>query len=206
MARDRKPQDRRGPNRPARRDGRPPRPSGDERLSRFLAFVLRHHPEEANLTLDEQGSASLDELADAVRKRPGLESMTREQIERLATTQSPPRFEILGDRIRARYGHTLPQGIRFEPADPPETLFHGTTAEVADQVLTEGLQPSGRQYVHLSLDTPAAREIGRRHTPQPVILRIDTESARKAGARFYPAGPAVWISDPIPPECITRLE
>jgi len=206
MASDRKPHDRRGADRPPRRDGRPPRPSGDERLSRFLAFVLRHHPEEANLTMDEDGTVGLDELAEAVRTRPGLESMTRGEIERLVTAQSPPRFEILGDRIRARYGHTLPRQVRFEPADPPETLFHGTTAEVAEHVLTEGLQPSGRQYVHLSVDTPAAREIGQRHTPQPVILRIDTESARKAGARFYPTGPAVWLSDPIPPECITRLE
>jgi len=157
------------------------------------------------LALDEYGAAGIEELVAAVRARPGLESITRERIERLAATQSPPRFEILGDRIRARYGHTLPRPIRFEPADPPETLFHGTTAEIADQILTEGLQPSGRQYVHLSVDTPAAREVGRRHTPQPIILRIDTESARKAGARFYPAGPAVWLSDPIPPECITRL-
>ena len=186
--------------------GGPRRQSVDERLSRFLAFVLRHHPEEANLTLDEHGAAGIEELVAAVRARPGLESITRERIERLVTGQSPPRFEILGDRIRARYGHSITQPIRYEPADPPDVLFHGTSPETAETILTEGLKPTQRQYVHLSSDTPTAREVGGRHCPEPVILRIDTASARKAGVRFYPAGPTVWLSDPLPPECITRAE
>ena len=190
---------------PQSRKGRP-RLSVDERLSRFLAFVLRHHPEEANLALDASGAADIEELVVAVRARPGLESITRERIERLVTGQSAPRFELLGDRVRARYGHTITQPIRYEPADPPDVLFHGTSPETAEKILTEGLQPTPRQYVHLSTDTPAARAVGGRHCPQPVILQIDTASARKAGVRFYPAGPAVWLSDPLPPECITRAE
>ena len=195
-----------GPHQPPRsREGRP-RLSADERISRLLAFVLRHHPEEANLALDEYGAAGIEELVAAVRARPGLESITREQIERLVTGQSPPRFEILGDRIRARYGHSLAQPVRYEPAEPPDTLFHGTSPETAETILTEGLKPTQRQYVHLSSDTPTAREVGARHCPEPVILQIDTVSARKTGVRFYPAGPTVWLSDPLPPECITRAE
>jgi len=195
-----------GPRQPPRsREGRP-RPSVDERLSRFIAFVLRHHPEEANLALDEYGAAGIEELVAAVRARPGLEFITRERIERLVTGQSPPRFEILGDRIRARYGHSLAQPVRYEPAEPPDNLFHGTSPETAETILTEGLKPTQRQYVHLSSDTLAARAVGGRHCPEPVILQIDTVSARKAGVRFYPAGPTVWLSDPLPPECITRAE
>jgi putative RNA 2'-phosphotransferase len=158
------------------------------------------------LALDEYGAAGIEELVAAVRARPGLESITRKQIERLVTGQSPPRFEILGDRIRARYGHSLAQPFRYEPAEPPDALFHGTSPEIAETILTEGLKPIQRKYVHLSPDTPAAREVGGRHCTEPVILQIDTASARKAGVRFYPAGPTVWLSDPIPPECITRAE
>jgi putative RNA 2'-phosphotransferase len=178
----------------------------DERLSRLLAFVLRHHPEEADLALDEYGAAGIEELVAGGGARPGLESITRERIERLVADQSPPRFEILGDRIRARYGHSLAQPIRYEPADPPDVLFHGTSPETAETILTEGLKPAQHQYVHLSSDTPTAHEVGSRHCPEPVILQIDTASARKGGVRFYPAGPTVWLSDPIPPECITRAE
>jgi len=183
------------------------RPSGDERLSRFLAFVLRHHPEEIGLELDERGACDLEALLEGVRQRPGLERVTREQVERVATTGAgAARFAIEEGRIRARYGHSLDQPIRYEVADPPPMLFHGTTPETAEQVLADGLSAGQRQRVHLSVDTPAAREVGRRRCPEPVVLQVDTECAAKADVRFYRGGPAVWLADDIPPECITRAE
>lgn len=200
-------QDKRGgrPPRGAHR-GRPAPLPVDERLSRFLAYVLRHHPEDAGLVLDERGSADLDPLVDAVRARPGLEDITRERLVALVTEQAAQRFELIGDRVRARYGHSLAQPIQYEPADPPPDLFHGTDRADADQILAEGLKPAQRQYVHLSADTPAAREVGRRHSDDPAVLRIDTGRARQAGVRFYPAGAVVWLADAIPPDCITEVE
>jgi len=198
-----------GAARPPLRHGRPrpPERSREERLSRFLAFVLRHHPEEANLTLDEQGSVDLDTLAAAISSNPGFETVTRQQIEGLvASGPAAQRFEITGNRIRARYGHTLPQAIEYEVAQPPDFLFHGTTPESADAILAEGLKPIERQRVHLSVDTPAAREVGRHRCPDPVVLRIDTVCAQKGGAKFYCGGPAVWLSDEIAVQCITRVE
>jgi putative RNA 2'-phosphotransferase len=192
-------------DRDARR-GRPARLSVDEQLSRFLAFVLRHHPEEIGLALDEQGAADIDELLLRIRTRPGFASVTHEQIEQLAAGPSAVRFEVRGNRLRARYGHSLPQLIQYEPATPPADLFHGSTPEAAEQILAEGLKVVQRQRVHLSVDTPAAREVGRRRCPDPVVLRIDTACAAKAGIRFYHAGPAVWLSDDIPPECLSRVE
>jgi putative RNA 2'-phosphotransferase len=159
------------------------------------------------VTLDERGAADLDVLAEGVKTRRGFENITREEIEQLAATgPAAVRFEIIGNRIRARYGHTLPQAIQYEPAQPPKDLFHGTTPENAQTILADGLKPAERQRVHLSVDAPAAREVGRRRCPDPVILRIDTAAARKAGVQFYPGGPAVWLSDALPPKCITRVE
>jgi len=187
------------------RRGRPP--SGEERLSRFLAFVLRHHPEEIGLELDERGACDLEALLEGLRRRPGFERVGREQIEHLAASgPGAVRFAIEEGRIRARYGHSLAQPIRYEAAEPPALLFHGTTPETAEQVLAEGLTAGQRQRVHLSADTPAAREVGRRRCPQPIVLQVDTECAAKAGVRFYLGGPAVWLADDIPPECITRAE
>jgi len=188
-----------------RRGGRP-RASRDERLSRFLAFVLRHHPEEIGLALDERGAADLDAAVESIRARSGFKDVTREGLERLASGPSATRFEICDSRIRARYGHSLPQLIQYDPATPPPELFHGSTPEAADPILAEGLKAGQRQRVHLSVDTPAAREVGHRRSPNPVILRIDTAGAAKAGVRFYQAGPSVWLSDDIPPECISRVE
>jgi len=194
--------------RPGRGSRQPRRPaSGEERLSRFLAFVLRHHPEEVDLELDEHAACDLDRLVEAIQKGPGFGSVTREQIERLvASGPAAARFEIKDGRIRARYGHSLEQPVAYDPADPPPFLFHGTTPEAAEEVLGEGLKAGQRQRVHLSVDTPAAREVGCRRCPDPVILRIDTETAAKADVRFYRGGPAVWLADDIPPECIMRTE
>jgi putative RNA 2'-phosphotransferase len=176
-------------------------------MSRFLAFVLRHHPEEAGLELDDRGSVDLDAMVEGMRARPGFEAITRDKIEHLAATdEGAARFEIQDNRIRARYGHSLAQAIQHEPADPPADLFHGTTPDSAEQILAEGLKPGDRQRVHLSVDTPAAREVGGRRCTDPVILRIDTAGAAKAGVRFYPAAPTVWLSDDIPPQCIFRAE
>jgi len=194
------------PRRRGRRDGRPER-SGEERLSRFLAYVLRHHPEEAGIDLDEHGATDLDALVETLRGQPGFADITREQIEALVASESASqRFEIRENRIRARYGHSLAQPIQYEPAEPPEFLFHGTTPQDAETILVEGLNPGERQRVHLSIDMPASREVGRRRSREPVILQIDTASARKGGVQFYRGGPTVWLSDTIPPECITRAE
>jgi putative RNA 2'-phosphotransferase len=149
----------------------------------------------------------MDALTAAISGTPGFEEVTRQRIEGLVSAgPAAQRFEIIGNCIRARYGHTLPQAIEYEPADPPEFLFHGTTPGNADTILSEGLRPIERQRVHLSVDTPAAREVGRRRCPDPVILRIDTVCAQKGGAKFYRGGPAVWLSDEIAPQCITRVK
>ena len=181
-------------------------PTSDEHLSRFLAFVLRHHPEEIGLTLDDQGWADLDPLLEGVHTRRGFEAVTREHVERLLETLGAARFELQGGRVRARYGHTLPQAIRYEPSTPPAGLFHGTTPEAVEQILADGLRAGDRQRVHLSVDTPAAREVGQRRCPDPVIFRVDTAAARRAGVAFYHAGPTVWLSDDVPPQYITRVE
>jgi putative RNA 2'-phosphotransferase len=168
--------------------------------------VLRHHPEEIDLALDETGSADLEAVVAGLRARPGFAETTRDHIERLvADGPGASRFEITDDRIRARYGHSLPQLVAYAPADPPEDLFHGTSPESAEMILAGGLKAGDRQRVHLSVDTPAAREVGLRRSPSPVILRIDTASASGAGIQFYQAAPSVWLSDDIAPEHITRV-
>jgi putative RNA 2'-phosphotransferase len=181
--------------------------SNEERLSRLLAFILRHHPEEVRVTLDAQGGVDLDVLATAISSQPSFEAVTRRQIvDFVSSGPAAQRFEIIGNRIRARYGHTLPQAVEYEAAEPPEFLFYGTEPSAAETILTEGLKPLDRQRVHLSVDTPAAREVGRRRCSTPVILRIDTVCAQKGGAKFYCGGPAVWLSDEIAAQCITRAE
>ena len=188
-----------------RQDG--PAPSPDERLGRFLAYVLRHHPEKIALELDQKGSADIDALVQALQQRSSFKDASRKAIERLATSAvSGQRFEIIENRIRARYGHSLPQPVEYESASPPPVLFHAATEEAARIIIKDGLKGDLRRRVHLSTDVAAARTVGLRRTPAPVILRVDAARAAKAGVKFYPGGPAVWLSDNIAPDCISRTE
>ena len=75
---------------------------------------------------------------------------------------SKQRFAVEGGRIRARYGHSVPLAISYEYAEPPATLYHGTSEANLASILREGLLPMGRQKVHLSADTETARQVGLR--------------------------------------------
>jgi putative RNA 2'-phosphotransferase len=70
------------------------------------------------------------------------------------------RFELYEGKIRALYGHSLPEKVLKVPGEPPAVLFHGTSSRLMKQIRHEGLKPMRRQYVHLSVDekTNAKRE------------------------------------------------
>ena len=42
-----------------------------------------------------------------------------------------------------------------------------------------------RQYVHLSVDTETATQVGKRRDNQPVVLEINTKKAMENGIPFY---------------------
>src|SRR5207247_8471664 len=57
--------------------GRSARPDDrTERLSRFLALVLRHKPDSVGIALDSSGFAEIEELANAIAAQPGCTSVT----------------------------------------------------------------------------------------------------------------------------------
>lgn len=112
------------------------------------------------------------------------------------------RLEIVGERIRAMYGHSFPMQIKYEEETPPAMLYHGTAKRFLDSIKKEGLKPMSRQYVHLSEDTETAKMVGKRRDFDPVILYIDTAEAIKAGVKFYRANDKVWLCKELPPQFI----
>ena len=85
---------------------------------------------------------------------------------------------------------------------PPKVLYHGTARRFVSSILTTGLQPMIRQYVHLSQDVETAKQVGMRHDTQPVILMINAQSAFQDGVAFYLGNEKVWLSETIPPQYI----
>ena len=173
-------------------------------LSKEISYALRHAPWEYELELDEQGFVPIAQLLHALNESGAYEcEVTQADLEQIIASSDKKRHEITGDKIRALYGHTVPQIIKKEPGIPPAVLYHGTTHRALPQILQDGLKPMRRQYVHLSIDVETATRVGKRRDPEPVILKIDTEAAQKAGIQFYIGNDKVWLCNRVPKECIT---
>lgn len=171
----------------------------DVRLSRTISHALRHEPWLYELELDDEGWVALAALLTALRGQEGeWREVSVQDVERIIATSDKRRFELRDGRIRAFYGHSTPQKLKKRSAVPPAVLFHGTSPAAAEVILTGGLLPMTRQYVHLSVDQETASQVGRRKAEQPVILRVAAGEADAAGVPFYEGNEKVWLADHVP--------
>ncbi|SRR5579871_5127167 len=172
-------------------------------LSRTVSHALRHEPWLYELELDDAGWVGVDALLAALRaEKPGWAALSEADLAEMMAQADKRRYELRDRKIRALYGHSTPQKLSREAAEPPAILFHGTAPETVGRIRNEGLQPMGRQYVHLSVDTHTAEQVGRRKAKAPVILRVRAGEAHRAGMLFYRGNDLVWLADVIAPEFI----
>jgi len=169
------------------------------RLSRLLALVLRHRPDEVGLTLDEGGFAPVEAVARALAGQRGWELLTTSDLLALADAD-PRRYEVRDGRIRARYGHTITVEQPGEPALPPEWLYYGAAPAAAAHMRADGLRPNDRRHVHMSTTPSDALAVGRRHTPDALAVVIFARRAHAAGIEFRRAGQALFLTGHVPPE------
>ncbi|MBW4084384.1 RNA 2'-phosphotransferase [Paenibacillus sp. S150] len=174
-------------------------------LSKFMTKLLRHTPAEYGLPLDpEDGSCLLKDLLSIVTADPKWTGITQADIRQVVGNSGKQRFAIQEERIRARYGHSHAK-LTYEPGTPPPVLYHGTHQAALPAILKEGLQPTGRQYVHLSAGLHFAGLAGSRRG-KLVLLTVDTVKAAQMGVTCYYAGNEVWLAEPLPPACIALRE
>jgi putative RNA 2'-phosphotransferase len=175
------------------------------KLSKFLSLILRHQPERFALAIDGDGWASLPEVMEILKGLPNFRWVTRADVMTVVEEGSGDdkrRFEVEGNRIRARYGHSFAQPILYEPCTPPSILYHGTSQRALAAIRREGLRPMGRQYVHLSPDPETATRVGARHDERPVILTVRAAKAHAAGVVFHQADEAVYLAKHVPVEFV----
>lgn len=175
------------------------------RRSKFLSLVLRHQPELIGIALDPAGWVDIDELI----QRCGAHghALTREVVEEIVATSPKRRFAISEDgrRIRANQGHSVDVELGYEPAVPPDILYHGTVEASLVGIRATGLEKRARHHVHLSPDEATARTVGMRRG-RPVILRIAAGRMVADGHVFHVSANGVWLVDAVPPEYISFPE
>lgn len=165
-----------------------------KKTSKFLSYVLRHHPELIDLNLDENGWANVDELITKLTN--DSQKFTFEELDEIVQTNDKKRFIFNEDktRIRANQGHSIDINLALIPQQPPEFLYHGTAQSNIESILENGIEKRNRQHVHLSQDKETATKVGMRHG-KPIILVINTKEMSEDGIEFYLSENDVWLTD-----------
>lgn len=173
--------------------------------SKFLSYILRHHPESIGIELDSEGWTDINTLLQqaAQHNRP----ISRDLLDEVVANNNKQRFTLSADgtRIHAAQGHSTAQVcIQHQAIEPPEILYHGTASHFVASILREGLRSGSRHHVHLSADVATATQVGQRHG-KPIVLQIKAAALHRAGHAFYLSDNHVWLTDFVPPEFLSTL-
>lgn len=168
-----------------------------KKTSKFLSYVLRHHPEKLNLTMDEQGWVTVEELLQ------NLNNVSMTELETVVAENNKKRFAFNEDKtkIRANQGHSIKIDLAYSPIEPPEFLYHGTATKNITSIQKIGIMKGSRHHVHLSADLGTAKNVGQRHG-KPVILIVESKKMHIAGHKFLFSDNGVWLTDFVPTEFI----
>jgi len=174
----------------------------DTQISKFMSLVLRHAPQEAGLSLDENGWADFDALCAVIQSKFGASVA---DVARIVEENPKKRFATDGNRIRALQGHSLDIDLGLPPSVPPDMLYHGTKEEFLPSILREGLTSQSRQHVHLSRDVETALIVARRRNGKSVILQVDSATMTKDGAPFFLSDNGVWLTNHVSPRYLVQM-
>jgi len=173
--------------------------------SKFLSLVLRHEPQAAGVMLDEAGWVAVAELLEGCRRN--RIAISRDELQIIVDTSDKKRFALSADglRIRANQGHSVEVDLKYDPAVPPEFLYHGTATRFADAIREHGLKKMNRHHVHLSLDRDTALKVGQRHG-KPLILTVLSAQMHADGVLFYVSTNGVWLTEAVLPKYLKFTE
>ncbi len=169
----------------------------NERITRALAFMLRHQPEEFDLELDRFGWGDLEDVVYALQERTGS-TVEEDDVAEAIESSDRPRYEIKDGKIRALYGHSI-QIDPGEPTEPPDELFIGVGSRDASRAEDQGLRSGRRAFLHLARTEEEARESGRRIARDYAVVTVFAGEAFDEGTDFYDRG-ALFLADEIPGE------
>lgn len=170
-------------------------------ISKYLSYILRHHPDDLGINLDAQGWTSVEILLQKINEGKG--SLTFQELEEVVATNSKQRFSFNADKtqIKANQGHSVSVDLNLEAVQPPTYLYHGTVAKFLDSIKENGILKGSRHHVHLSENKTTATDVGSRRG-KPVILTVKSGKMHEDGYLFYCTENKVWLTDMIPSQYI----
>jgi RNA:NAD 2'-phosphotransferase (TPT1/KptA family) len=155
------------------------------RLSKAMAYQLRHRGPSNGVPIDQTGFATMDDLARAL-------SVDASELLAVAEHPGEPRYEVRDGRIRALYGHSIEVAIdaAIDVGDPLH-LYHGSSWSALDSIVRDGLTPMKRRMVHLTNMAEEAMAVGRRKGA-PLVFSIDQSHDEE------PVADGIWVAAMVP--------
>lgn len=176
--------------------------------------MLRHYPEQYDITLDSAGWADFQSVLDGVSDEMQSD-VTPNDIRAMMKQSDKNRFELDTDtgRIRALYGHNKRLDVEVSETSSdsiPERLYHGTPYSNMDDIKQQGLQPQSRAKVHLTDSQETAVSVGERHLQQNesqiCIIHIDTNTLQQNGFTIQNPSRNTYTIDEVPTRYFERTE
>lgn len=174
-----------------------------ERIGRFLSGALRHFPDDLGLAMDQHGWVDMGVLLDVMLTRYPWASAQR--LKALVESDVKGRYQINGNKIRARYGHSVDIELNF-PENDIEDLYYGSSQEEGEMILEMGIRPVRQRYVHLSTSYEKAVEAASFHSENPIIFKIKAFDAMDNGVNMMIVNEFIVLSEEVPPEFLHIVE
>jgi putative RNA 2'-phosphotransferase len=174
-----------------------------EKLGKFVSGLLRHFPQKFGLEIDENGWVSFEALTKVVAKK--YRWANRWVLKALVYSDEKKRYEMKGEKIRARYGHSIEVKLNDMPEAEEDALYYGTSEEEANRMLEIGIKPVNQAYVHLSTTMERGLEVATLRTKKPIIFEIDAKKAREDGIRIIKANESIALAKEIPAKYIKKI-
>ena len=176
-------------------------------ISIYLSYLLRHHPEDAGLEMDESGWVDVEQLIAGVNAG-GKYQIDMDLLKQLVAEDNKGRYRFNEDltRIKACQGHSVswvtPQ---LKYMEPPEYLYHGTTTAALEKIMESGaILKMSRHAVHMQEEPEKAWQSATRWRQEPVLLKIAAKEMFQSGFTFGKTENAVWCTEKVPVEYISE--
>jgi putative RNA 2'-phosphotransferase len=160
---------------------------------KYLTLILRHAPEQAGITLDSSGWAPIEPLLRATK-------LSLQELEEIVAADEKGRFEFSDDqaKIRASQGHSVDVDLGYESKDPPQFLYHGTSADNMPLINKNGLLKMERHDVHMFDNYDLALSIATKRRKNPIVIKIKSQDMVMAGYKFKLSTNNVWLTESVP--------
>ncbi len=178
-----------------------------DRLGRIMAGVLRHFPQRFGLRMNRHGYVDINALVREVRKRrQQFHWMRPHHIRAIVITDPKGRYQVVGTKVRATYGHSIEVELDLPEEDIPDNLYYPTGEEDLNDLLENGITPSDRRDVHLSHSAKDAYVAGSYRIEVPIILEVDANGCMEDGIMIQKAGTTVYLTKDVPPKYLKVIE